>query len=211
MTNTDDVVDVAECELEKLVGQDRTGVCKPEKRVISKHCPEAHRSSMQDGFMAKAAQAAVTMDNLNLFPDDHIAEYWEERKHGWHGGFPVDDQERHMVDLQSVGQIVYTSSTIVRVSYDDNLVPAVDQLGGELVYVAFHSARLGEEEIADHGDIVRHFVGVFRHSIRFMSSVFSIAVRVRELKYQMRRVYLFSQGDVVSLNNHLHKPKGVGL
>jgi hypothetical protein len=152
---------------------------------------------MQDSFMAKAAQTCMTMDDLNLFPNDHVAEKWEEREDCWHGRLSIDDQERHMIDLQPIGQIVHTCPTIVRMSYDNNLVPTIDQLGGELVYMAFHSARLRKEEIADHSDVVRHFVGVFWRRIRFMSSLLSIAVRSRGLKGQITRYNSFSQDAFV--------------
>lgn len=39
---------------------------------------------------------------------------------------------------------------------DDDLVAAVDELGGELVNMGFDAARLWEEEVADHGDVVGH-------------------------------------------------------
>ena len=39
---------------------------------------------------------------------------------------------------------------------DHDLVAAVDQLRRQLVDVTFDSSRLREEEVADHGDIVRH-------------------------------------------------------
>jgi hypothetical protein len=39
---------------------------------------------------------------------------------------------------------------------DDYLMAAIDELGGELVDVAFNAAGLGKEEVADHGDVVRH-------------------------------------------------------
>jgi hypothetical protein len=42
----------------------------------------------------------------------------------------------------------------VRDNYD--LVASVDELRGELVDVAFDSSWLGEEEVADHRNIVRH-------------------------------------------------------
>ena len=38
-----------------------------------------------------------------------------------------------------------------------HFVAAVDEFGGELIDVAFDAAGLGEEEIADHGDVVGHF------------------------------------------------------
>ena len=42
--------------------------------------------------------------------------------------------------------------------YHYNLVPTVYKFCRELIDVAFHSPRLGEEEVADHRNVVRHFV-----------------------------------------------------
>jgi len=39
---------------------------------------------------------------------------------------------------------------------DDYLMAAIDELGGELVDMAFDATWLGKEEVADHGDVVRH-------------------------------------------------------
>ncbi len=40
-------------------------------------------------------------------------------------------------------------------SYDDNFVTAVDYFRGELVDVTLDASWLGEEEIANHSDVVR--------------------------------------------------------
>lgn len=39
MADTNDMVNIAEGELEELVGEDTAGVCKAEQGVIGKHCP----------------------------------------------------------------------------------------------------------------------------------------------------------------------------
>ena len=62
-----------------------------------------------------------------------------------------------MVDFEAVGEIADAGAAFVGVGDDDDFVAAVDELGGELVDVAFNAAGLGEEEVADHGDVVRHF------------------------------------------------------
>ena len=65
-----------------------------------------------------------------------------------------------MVDLEAVGEIADAGAAFVGVGDDDDFVAAVDELGGELVDVAFNAAGLGEEEVADHGDVVRHCRGL---------------------------------------------------
>lgn len=66
-----------------------------------------------------------------------------------------------MVDFQPVGEIPNAGPPFVGVRDDDYFVPAVDQLGGELVDVRFDAAGLGKEEVADHGDAVRGRHDVF--------------------------------------------------
>ena len=65
-----------------------------------------------------------------------------------------------MVDLETVGEIADAGSASIGMGDDDDLVAAVDELGRELVDVAFNAAGLGEEEVADHGDVVGHCEGV---------------------------------------------------
>jgi hypothetical protein len=39
---------------------------------------------------------------------------------------------------------------------NNNFVASVDKFGRELIYMAFNAAGLGEKEVADHSDVVRH-------------------------------------------------------
>ena len=64
-----------------------------------------------------------------------------------------------MVDLETICKISNTSSPFVRMGDDDDLVATIDELGRELVDVAFNAAGLGEKEVADHGNVVRHIEG----------------------------------------------------
>lgn len=61
-----------------------------------------------------------------------------------------------MVDLEAIREVSHSGSPFVCMRDDDDLVAAVDELRGELVDVAFDSSWLGEEEVADHSNIVRH-------------------------------------------------------
>ncbi len=96
------------------------------------------------------------MNNLDLLSDDNIAQDRKEGKHGRHCCLSVDDQERDMVDFQAIRQVVDTRAAFISVCYYYNLVASIDQFRRELVNVTFDSARLGEEEVADHGNVVRH-------------------------------------------------------
>ena len=61
-----------------------------------------------------------------------------------------------MIDFESICEVPDACTTFVGMRYDDNLMATVDKFGGELVDMTFDSSRLGEEEVADHGDAVRH-------------------------------------------------------
>lgn len=130
--------------------------------MVGEDCSQSHRSTMQHGLLAETAQAGVAMDDLDAFPQDDISKKGEKGENGGEGGRAVDDGKRTMVDLDAIGQVAYPLPILVGVSYDNDLVSSVDQLAGELVDVAFDSSWLGEEEIANHSDIigsVRHRVG----------------------------------------------------
>lgn len=61
-----------------------------------------------------------------------------------------------MIDLETIGEVADAGSALIGMGDDYNLVAAVYEFGGQLVNVTFDSARLGEEEVTDHGNIVRH-------------------------------------------------------
>ncbi len=127
--------------------------------MIREDRSQPHSPSMQDSLVAQTAQACVPMHNLNLLSENDISEYWEEGKDSRESSFSVDDKERHMVDLETIRKISNTSSPFIRVGDDDDFVATIDELGRELVDVAFNAAGLREKEVADHGDVVRHFEG----------------------------------------------------
>lgn len=106
--------------------------------------------------MAKTAETAMSMYYLDLFSNDDIAEYREEGKYGWKRCSTVNNKEWHVIDLEAIREVSYTRSFFVCMSDDYNLVAAVNELRGKLVDMAFNTSRLGKEEVADHGNIVRH-------------------------------------------------------
>ena len=64
-----------------------------------------------------------------------------------------------MIHLETIRKISNTRSAFIRMGDDDDFMAAIDELGRELVDVAFNAAGLGEKEIADHGDVVGHCEG----------------------------------------------------
>ena len=111
---------------------------------------------MQDGLMAQAAETGVAMDDVNLLTNDNVAEDGEEGEDGREGRLAINNKEGHMVDLETIGQIADSSATLVLMGDDDDLVASVNELLRQLVDVTFDSSGLREEEVADHGDVVRH-------------------------------------------------------
>lgn len=155
MAHADAMIYITERKLEQLVGQDTRRVRKPKQRMIRKRRPEAHGARMQDSLITKTAQASMPVHNLNLLTDANIAKYGKERKDGRKGGLAVDDEKGDVVDLEAVGEVAHAlPAVVVGVCDDDDLVPAVDQLAGDLVDVRLNTAGLREEEVADHGDVV---------------------------------------------------------
>lgn len=104
--------------------------------------------------MAKTAKTPMSVYNLNLFPDKDVPQDREEGEDCGKGGLSVDDEKRHMIHLEAVGEIPHALAVVVRMCDDDDFVSAVYELAGELVDVGFDASWLREEEVADHGDVV---------------------------------------------------------
>ena len=111
--------------------------------------------------MAQTTQAGVPMDDFNLLSQNDVPEYREEGKDSGESRFSIYDKERHMVDFETICEIPDTRSSLIGMGDDDDFVAAIDELGRELIDVAFNAAGLGEEEVADHGDVVGHCEGFF--------------------------------------------------
>jgi hypothetical protein len=98
----------------------------------------------------------MAMHNLNLLSNDNIPEDGEEREDGWEGRCSIDDEKWNVVDFEAIRQISHSSPPIVGVSDDYDFVPSINELRRQLVDVRFDSSGLGKEEVADHGNVVRH-------------------------------------------------------
>ena len=120
----------------------------------------------------------MAMYNLNPLPKDDIAEDGEEREDSRHSRFAINDQKGDIIYFQAVCEMPYSSTILICVSDNDDLVSSIDELGGKLIYMAFNSSRLREKKVADHCDIVRHgdvlkaIMGKMMHKVSHLSSIF---------------------------------------
>lgn len=160
MTDTNDMIHIAQSKFKKLIRQNTCSIREPKKRMIRKHRPQPHSPSMQYGLMTQTAQACMPMHDFDLLSEYNIPKYRKERKDSRESGFSIDDEERNMVDLEAVRKVSNAGSSFIRMSDDDDLVAAVDEFGRELIDVAFNAAGLGEKEVADHRNVVRHLVSI---------------------------------------------------
>lgn len=78
--------------------------------------------------MTETAQALMAVYNFNLFADDYVAKYREEREHRWHSRLSINDEKRYMVHLEPVRQISHSSPALVCMGNHNDLVAAVNKL-----------------------------------------------------------------------------------
>lgn len=64
-----------------------------------------------------------------------------------------------MVDLEAIRKVSNAGPSFIGMSDDDDFVAAIDEFGRKLINMAFNAAGLGEKEVADHRNIVRHSEG----------------------------------------------------
>jgi hypothetical protein len=67
------VPNIAQTELEQLVRHDTSCIAEAEKRVISEDRIQAHRSRMQDAFMAEVAETRMAVDDFYPFSDEDVS------------------------------------------------------------------------------------------------------------------------------------------
>jgi hypothetical protein len=124
---TDDMVNIAEGKLQQFIGQDGPGICKTKKGMVGKNGPEPHGAGVQDTFMAEAAETGMAMHNLNLFSDHNVPEDGKEGKNRGHGRLSIDDEERNMINLETIGEIMHSSSSLICMRDDDDFVSSVNE------------------------------------------------------------------------------------
>jgi hypothetical protein len=52
MADTDDMIDIAQSELEKLIGEYAASICEAKETMVREDGPQAHGPSMQDSLIA---------------------------------------------------------------------------------------------------------------------------------------------------------------
>jgi len=129
MADADNMVHVAQCKLQHLVGQNACSICKAKQGVIRKDGPQSHCPAVQYGFLAQTTETCMAMHNLDLLSYHNISEDWEEREDGGEGGSAVYDKKWNVVDLEAIREVADAGSSFVGVGDDDDFVTAVDQLG----------------------------------------------------------------------------------
>jgi len=127
MTDTNDMVNVAQGKLQELVGEDATCVCEAKQTVIREDSPQTHRSRMQYSLIAQTTETGMAMHYLDSFANHDVPEDGEEGEDGRKGCLAVDDEERYVVDLEAIREISYACSASVGMSDDNHLVAAIDE------------------------------------------------------------------------------------
>lgn len=113
VADTDDVVHVAEGELEDLVCQDAGSIRKAKQRVICEDGTQTHGPTMENGLMTQSTQARMAVDNLDLLSDKDVAQDREGREDSREGRGSEDDEERDMIDSNSIGQVAHAAAALV--------------------------------------------------------------------------------------------------
>jgi hypothetical protein len=101
----------------------------------------------------------MSMDDFYLLSNNDIAKYWKEGEDGRKGAGAENDEEWHMVDLESICEVSYSGSIVVGVRYYYDLMSAINELCRKLIDVTFDTSRCRKKEVADHSNVVRH-VGI---------------------------------------------------
>ena len=69
----------------------------------------------------------MTVNDLNLFSDDDVAEDWEEGEDGRERGLTVDGPEWNVVDFEAIGEVADSCPSLVCMGYDDDFVASIDE------------------------------------------------------------------------------------
>lgn len=110
---------------------------------------------MQDGFVAEITQTSMAMNNLYLLANADVSKYRKEGEDGREGDLTIDDEKGDVVHFKAVGKVANALAVTVGMCDDDDFVSSIYEFAGELVDVRFDASWLREEEVADHGDVVR--------------------------------------------------------
>jgi hypothetical protein len=155
MADANNMIDIAESELEKLVGKYASCVRKAKQTVICEDSSQTHGPSMQYGLVTQATETSVPVYYLDSFTNSNVAEDGEEGEDGRECRLAIDNEERDVVDFKAVCEVPYTCPASIGVSDDNHLVAPINKFlelvrtgcvavacgrpyAGQLVHVALH-------------------------------------------------------------------------
>lgn len=95
--------------------------------MVREDSPQSHSTGMEDSFSTKATQTGMSVDNVDVLPNNNIPEYGEEREDGRECGFAVDDEEWDVVDLESIGEVTDSRPPFVCMCNNNNFVSPIDE------------------------------------------------------------------------------------
>lgn len=130
MADAYDMIHVAQSKLQQLICKYSPSVRKAKETVVRKDCPQSHGSGVQYSLMAQTAKASMAVYDLDSFAYNDVAKHREEGEDGGEGGLAVDDEKRHIVDLQAVGEVSHTCSPGICVGDDYDFVSSIDEFLG---------------------------------------------------------------------------------
>jgi hypothetical protein len=116
---------IAETELQQLIGHDTGSIAEPEQTMISEDGMQTHCPRMQYALVAKVAEGAVSMHDLDLLPDEDLSHHREGGEDRRKGGGAVYDPVWEVVDLDTVGEVADSGTAGVGVGYYYYAVAAV--------------------------------------------------------------------------------------
>lgn len=110
MRDADDVIDVAQRELEQLVCHDASSVTEAKKRMIGKDRPQTHRTCVQDALMAQITERCMAMHNLNLLANEDLSEQWKGAEDCRESRAAIYHPVWKVVDLDPVREVSNTGT-----------------------------------------------------------------------------------------------------
>lgn len=69
------------------------------------------------------------MDDLNSLSHHNVPVHWKEREHRWERRLTIDDEERNVVDFETIGEVVDARTALVRVSNNNDFVSSIYEFG----------------------------------------------------------------------------------
>lgn len=178
MRHTDAVVGEGEADSQKLVGRHGRQICKPEETVIGEHSPQSHQHAYLHSFVGECRKRRVTVHDLDLLPQEDVAEYWNVAYHRRQDALIVEHFDGQVVHLQSIRHVSHALSVAIRVSYQNYFVPERQQTLRQVVDVLLDSAVVRKEKVGCYAASKSSVSSLFRENVHsyqmFMISFFCL-------------------------------------